>query len=411
LEAILKDRGHEIVSDIEEAEAVIIDTCGFIESAKKESIDEIITFANYKKYRPFFLCVKGCLVQRYAKELSKEIPEVDSWLGVLSPHQIAEAIEKATPYLVEKPTVVYEEAPRSCNNSFAYVKIADGCDRSCTFCSIPLFKGRFKSRSIESIYSEVKRLVEIGVKEIILVAQDTTAYGVDFYNKAVLDQLLKKLNSIEGNFRIRVMYLHPDYLTDKMIDAICSLDKLLPYFDIPVQHGSDRILKQMGRIKNSEQLLELIAYIRSHNPDAAIRTSVMVGFPGETNDDFQKLLDFLEKAKFDRLGCFIYSDEEGTVSSSMKRKVSERIARERYENLLIFQSQIAYERLKRFVGKNLNVLIEQENELFYVARSHLDAPEVDGEVTVKKTREIDIPGYYTVRITDSDEYDLKGELI
>ncbi|WP_041083921.1 30S ribosomal protein S12 methylthiotransferase RimO [Thermotoga profunda] len=411
LEGILKSRGHQIVKNVDEAQVIIIDTCGFIESAKRESIEEILDFVNYKKKHNFFLCVKGCLVQRYPDQLRSEIPEVDAWYGVLSPSQIADAIEKKVPFLVTQPQTIYDDTTRTCKGSFAYVKIADGCNRSCTFCAIPSFKGDFKSRSIEIIEAEVNNLVKNGVKEVILVAQDTTAYGIDLYGKPSLDVLLKKLNSLDGEFRIRVLYLHPDHIDEKVIEAILSYEKVLPYFDMPVQHGSDRILKKMGRSRTSSELLELIEQIRNMNQDAAIRTSIIVGFPGETDEDFEKLMNFLKKARFDRLGSFIYSDEEGTVASSLKEKVPAHISQERYEELLVFQSQISYERLERFVGRTLSILIEECQKNKYVGRSHLDTPEIDGNVFINSTRKIRIPDYYMVQITSVTEYDMEGVLV
>ncbi len=412
LEAILRQRGYEIVKDARYADAIIIDTCGFIEEAKKEAIDEILAFAEYKSKRDFFLCVKGCLVQRYAEQLVESIPEVDAWYGVLTPKQIADALEKRIKFLVTDPATGYEEALRcETGKAFAYIKIADGCDRTCTFCSIPLFKCHFKSRTIESIEKEALELLKQGVKELILVAQDTTAYGLDLYRKPSLPELLKRLNNLAGDFAIRVMYLHPDHLSDEIIDAILNLEKVLPYFDIPVQHGSNDILVRMGRIKSSEQILEMVEKIRRKNSDVAIRTSIIVGFPGEDEEHFEALLDFLQKAKFDRLGCFIYSEEEGTISSKFDKKVPVEVAQRRQDEVMMLQSQISEERLKRFKGKQLRVLIESATKRYYIGRSHLDAPEVDGNVFVKKSKTVPLNDFYTVLITETEEYDMKGELV
>lgn len=411
MEGILKSRGHEIVENVDEAQVVIIDTCAFIESAKRESIEEILDFVNYKKKHDFFLCVKGCLVQRYCDQLRSEIPEVDAWYGVLAPSQIADAIEKREPFLVTQPKTVYSDTVRDCKGSFAYVKIADGCNRSCTFCAIPSFKGDFKSRSAQTIEMEVRNLVQNGVKEIILVAQDTTAYGIDLYEKPSLDLLLERLNAVDGEFKIRVLYLHPDHIDEKIIKTILSLKKVVPYFDIPVQHGSDKILKKMGRYRTSTELLDLIEQIRDINPDSAIRTSIIVGFPGETDEDFEELICFLKKARFDRLGAFIYSDEEGTMASLIEEKVPTHVAQERYEEVLLLQSQISYERLERFVRRTLTVLVEGRQKNKYIGRSHLDSPEIDGNVFVEKTRKISVPGYYKVQITNVTDYDLEGILV
>jgi len=411
LEAILRSKGHEIVYNVDEADTIVIDTCCFIEDAKRESIDEILDFVEYKKRKPFFLCVKGCLVQRYVSQLVEELPEVDAWYGVLSPYRLAEALEKKVRFLVEEPETVYECAPRSKFSSYAYVKIADGCDRSCTFCSIPAFKGRFKSRSIESIKAEVRELVQNGVKEIVLVAQDTTAYGIDLYGKPSLPKLLRALDSLEGEFRLRVMYMHPDHFDEEILSSICDSRKVLHYFDLPVQHGSDEVLVKMGRMKKSEELLEMIFSIRRALSDAAIRSSVIVGFPGEKEKNFEELLEFLKVAKFERLGCFIYSDEEGTVASELQDKVDEEIAKERMEEVLSLQAELAKESLSRFVGEELEVLVERSTKNYYVARSHLDAPEVDGIVQVRKDVDLNLPSFQLVRILDTDGFDLKGVLV
>lgn len=397
--------------NVDEADIVVIDTCCFIEDAKRESIDEILDFVEYKKRKPFFLCVKGCLVQRYASQLVEELPEVDAWYGVLSPYRLAEALEKKVRFLVEEPETVYECAPRSKFSSYAYVKIADGCDRSCTFCAIPAFKGRFKSRSIESIEAEVRELVQNGVKEIVLVAQDTTAYGIDLYGKPSLPKLLRALDSLEGEFRLRVMYMHPDHFDEEILSSICDSRKVLHYFDLPVQHGSDEVLVKMGRMKKSEELLEMIFSIRRALSDAAIRSSVIVGFPGEKEKNFEELLEFLKVAKFERLGCFIYSDEEGTVASELQDKVDEEIAKERMEEVLSLQAELAKESLSRFVGEELEVLVERSTKNYYVARSHLDAPEVDGIVQVRKDVDLNLPSFQLVRILDTDGFDLKGVLV
>jgi len=399
------------VYNVDEADTIVIDTCCFIEDAKRESIDEILDFVEYKKRKPFFLCVKGCLVQRYASQLVEELPEVDAWYGVLSPYRLAEALEKKVRFLVEEPETVYECAPRSKFSSYAYVKIADGCDRSCTFCAIPAFKGRFKSRSIESIKAEVRELVQNGVKEIVLVAQDTTAYGIDLYGKPSLPKLLRVLDSLEGEFRLRVMYMHPDHFDEEILSSICDSRKVLHYFDLPVQHGSDEVLVKMGRMKKSEELLEMIFSIRRALPDAAIRSSVIVGFPGEKEKNFEELLEFLKVAKFERLGCFIYSDEEGTVASELQDKVDEEIAKERMEEVLSLQAELAKESLSRFVGEELEVLVERSTKNYYVARSHLDAPEVDGIVQVRKDVDLNLPSFQLVRILDTDGFDLKGVLV
>lgn len=408
MEAILRNRGHEIVENVNEAELIIIDTCCFIEDAKRESIDEILDFIEYKKKKPFFLCVKGCLVQKYAPQLVEELPEVDAWYGVLSPQRLVEAIEKKINFSVGEPDTVYDCAPRSKVGSYAYVKIADGCDRSCTFCAIPAFKGKFKSRSVESIRSEVQELVQKGVKEIVLVAQDTTAYGIDLYGKPSLPSLIKTLDQLEGDFRIRIMYMHPDHFDDEILKAFYESKKVLHYFDLPVQHGGDKVLKMMGRTKKSEELLDMVSSIRKLLPNSAIRSSIIVGFPGEMEKDFEELLNFLREARFERLGCFVYSDEEETAASELPGKVDKEVARERLEEVLILQEEIAKEGLSRFLGRELTVLVERSTKGHYIGRSHLDAPEVDGVVRVRRDRRVSTPSYQTVKILDTDGFDMRG---
>ncbi len=406
----LQKLGHEIVDDIEEADGVVIDTCGFILPAKSESIETILEFAQRKKEHPNFkIFATGCLVQRYADELIKEIPEVDGWFGVIQPALLAEKIGKVNK-LIAEPHVDYTFEGRIDNSlSYAYVKIADGCNRSCTFCTIPQFKGNFVSRRIEDILREVEFLVREGKKEIILVAQDTTAYGVELYGKQALPELLKRLNSINGNFWIRVMYMHPDHITDEIVDAF-GYEKVLKYFDIPIQHGSEKILKLMGRLRTPAELERLFDKIRTKYKDAVLRTSIIVGFPGETQAEFKEMLDFITSIEFDKLGGFIYSDEESAPSHTLPGKVSQRIAKKRLDELMEVQSQISLIRNEKYIGKTVDVIFDEEVDGVLVGRGYMDAPEIDGNVFVES------PGYIPkdfcrVRITGADTYDLEGELL
>ncbi len=406
LAGVLRKRGHEIVKNAEEAEAIIIDTCAFIEDAKKETIDTILDFVYYKKSRPDLkLFVKGCMVQRYYEELKKEIPEVDGWFGVLPPNEIAQAIEKASD-LVKEPEPVYDAAERYDleEKPYAYIKIADGCDRNCTFCAIPLFKGRYKSRPMEAIVDEAKRLLEMGKKEFVLVSQDSTAYGTDIYGRQALPELLKKLNSIKGDFWIRVMYLHPDYTTDEIIDAIHSLDKVVNYFEVPVQHGSDKILSRMGRIKKRKEIENLFSKIRKA-PESTIRTTVMVGFPGESDDDFNQLLDFLEEVHPDRMGVFVYSDEEGTVASKFEDKVDEEVAREREEQVVALSVELMESSNKRWIGKRIKVLVEGEG----YGRGKMDAPEIDGNIMLIGNAEVG--RFVTVEVERVQDLEMEGRIV
>ena len=408
LAGLLKERGHEIVHNVEEADVVVLDTCAFIEDAKKESIDEILSFVEAKEDYGYRLVVKGCLVQRYYRELKKEIPEVDQWIGVVAPEKIVSLLENGEDLVPQRPETVYSYRKRINleEKPYAYVKISDGCDRKSTFCSIPSFKGNLKSRSVEDIVHEVEDLLAEGKKEIILVAQDTTSYGEDLYGKQALSDLLRRLNSLKGDFWIRVMYLHPDHLTDEIIDTILKLEKVVNYFDVPVQHGSDRILTLMGRIRSSKELKNMLLRIRDKAPDAVLRTSVIVGFPGETEEDFEELKRFVEEVKFDKLGVFVYSDEEGTVASSLKNKVDPETARRRQEELLLLQAEISYERLDRFVGKSMKALVEGRENGYLIGRTFTEAPEVDGVVFIKGRGEMG--DFLEVTIEEHDEYDMWG---
>jgi len=406
LKAYLEKKGNNIVNTIEDADAVVIDTCGFILEAKKESIEEILTYLELKKERDLKVYVTGCLVQRYGEELKKEIPEVDGWFGILPPEKIAENIGKES-IIPKNPEPVYEFGGRIDEKQYAYVKISDGCDRACSFCTIPLFKGSFKSRKIDDIVKEVEYLILSGKKEIILVAQDTTGYGIDLYGKQMLPELLKRINDIPGDFWIRVMYMHPDHITDEIIEAF-SYDKVLKYFDIPVQHGSDKVLKLMNRTKKSEQILKLVEKIRKRYEDAVLRTSIIVGFPGETDEDFEELLDFIKMVRFERLGAFIYSDEEEAPSYHFEGKVPEIVAQERLDILMEEQSKISFEINEKMVGKTFKVLFDEEEEGVLIARSYMDAPEIDGNIFVPGKFE---EGFFNVKVTSADVYDLEGKIV
>ena len=410
LAAVLKKRGHEIVRSAEEADLVLIDTCTFIEDAKKETIDTILDFVYYKEERKDLkIAVKGCMVQRYYEELRKEIPEVDLWLGVLPPGEIADAIEKMEDR-VKDPEPVYHDTDHFDleEKPYAYVKIADGCDRKCTFCTIPSFKGRYRSRRMEEIVEEVRKLVSSGKKEIVLVSQDSTAYGTDVYGKQSLPDLLREISRIEGDFWIRVMYLHPDYLTDEIIDSISNTEKVVPYFEVPVQHGSDKILKRMGRTKKRKELEELFERIRSSSKDATIRTTVMVGFPGESEEDFEKLLDFLETTRPDRMGVFVYSDEEGTIANKFPDKVDREIALEREEIVSALIPELLIESNERWVGRVVKALVERD-EGTLIGRSFMDAPEIDGFIEIEG--DVEEGKFVDVRIESVHDYYMEGRIV
>ncbi|ODN30076.1 30S ribosomal protein S12 methylthiotransferase RimO [Fervidobacterium thailandense] len=404
--------GHQVVEDVEDADGVVINTCGFILDAKRESIDTILEFAEYKKKRPDFkIFVVGCLVQRYPDELISELPEVNGWFGVIPPKVLAENIDRVSKYVTDPVAVYHFEGRVDDKMPYAYVKIADGCDRACTFCTIPKFKGGFVSREIEDIVREVEYLLRKGKREIILVAQDTTGYGVDNYGYQALPKLLERLNQLDGEFWIRVMYMHPDHVTDEIIEAF-SYDKVLKYFDVPVQHGSDKILRLMGRTKTSAELKALFEKIRERYPDAVLRTSIIVGFPGETREDFEQLLDFIRYVEFDKLGAFMYSEEEDAASAKLPGKVSKRTAQSRLDKLMELQAEISFIRNRRYLGKVIDVLFEEMVEGVLIGRGYMDAPEIDGNIFVRATKSLEeINGFAKVLVYETDTYDLEGELV
>lgn len=410
LAAVLKRRGHEIVRSAEEADLIVIDTCTFIEDAKRESIDTILDFAYYKNSRKDLkIAVKGCMVQRYYEELKREIPEVDLWIGVAPPKVVADALENLRDS-VEDPRPVYEDYEHFDLEDvpYSYVKIADGCDRNCTFCTIPSFKGRYRSRTRESIINEIKNLVDNGKKEIVLVSQDSTAYGRDLYDSYDITDLLRDISRIPGDFWVRVMYLHPDYVDERIISTILDLDKVVPYFEMPVQHGSDRILKRMGRVRKRRELEEVFNKVRDLSDEATIRTTAMVGFPGEKDEDFQQLLDFLESVHPDRVGVFLYSDEEGTAAHTFKDKVDIDIAKEREEIVSSLIVDLMLQSNERWIGKKLRVLTENyDGEI--VGRSWMDAPEIDGYVHLN--REVEPGKFVEVEISGAQECCLEGRII
>ncbi len=409
LAAILRKRGHEIVKSAEEADLVIIDTCTFIEDAKRESVDTILDFVYYKNSRgDLKLAVKGCMVQRYYRDLKKEIPEVDLWIGVVPPERVAEAIENFQD-AVGTPEPVYLDSDHFSldEKPYSYVKIADGCDRNCTFCTIPSFKGRYRSRPKEVILEEVRKLVEVGKKEIVLVSQDNTAYGTDIYGFQSLPQLLRELSKIPGDFWIRVMYLHPDYINDEMISTIAEGEKVIPYFEIPIQHASDRILKRMGRVRKRRELEKIFSKIRSYD-DTTIRTTVMVGFPGESEEDFQQLLDFIELVHPDRMGVFSYSDEEGTVAHTFKDKVDPDVVEEREEVVLSLIPDLVSSSNERWLGRVVKAVVEEE-EGIRVGRSWMDAPEIDGFIELRG--EAKLGEFVKVEISRVYDYYMEGRIV
>ena len=408
IKAILMGRGHEIVDDLEDANVAVIKTCAFVSDAKKESIDEIFDVIKFRKNKAFKIIVHGCLAQRYFKALKVQIPEVDAFLGVVSPQRVAEAVENFSEFY-GSPEPVYSFLGRtSTDTPYAYAKIGDGCDRKCTFCAIPSIKGPLKNRNYEDILKEVEFLVKTGKKEIILVSQDSTGYA---YGGKTLIDLLLDMDNIPGDFWIRLLYLYPDGVNEALIETIAKLRKILHYFDIPVQHASERILKMMKRNPDIKLLEDKISYIRERIPDAIFRTSFITGFPSENDEDLEKILNFLGDVKFDRIGVFIYSDEEGTVAHGLLPKVKKAVAQSRFESIMDFQREINIQKNKSFVGKQFKVIVEGIEDGMYVGRTYMDAPEIDGSIHFSSTNKVEMGEFANVVVKSYEFYDLEGEVV
>lgn len=416
---ILAEDGYNITYDPSDADVIIVNTCGFIESAKQESINAILEMAQYKDEKCKLLIATGCLAERYANDILIELPEVDAIVGTGDYDKIAEVIKSA--FEGEKPVICghkdrtpEERLPRILSTPpyTAYLKIADGCDNNCTYCAIPKIRGHFRSRKIEDIVDEAQRLAESGVKELILIAQDTSRYGSDIYGENTLDKLLEELVKIEKIKWIRVHYFYPEAITDNLIDTMAKYDKICNYIDMPVQHGNNEILRRMARRTTQEQMLEKIEKIRDKMPDAVIRTSIIVGFPGETEAQFNDLYEFIKKVRFDRMGVFTYSQEENTPAASFPDQIDEDIKNERLDKLMTLQQGISLELNKSKLGKTIEVLVEgydEDNFLFY-GRSRGDSIEVDGTVYFATEDEVTPGDIIKVKILDADEYDLTGQV-
>ncbi|WP_027084375.1 30S ribosomal protein S12 methylthiotransferase RimO [Cohnella panacarvi] len=418
MSGLVHARGYTLVDKPEDATVVIVNTCGFIDAAKEESVNTILNLAELKDTaRLKALIVSGCLTQRYKQELMKEMPEIDGIVGTGDFHRINDIIDEALggkkPVYVGNPVFNYEETlPRllSTPRHTAYVKIAEGCDNACTFCSIPIMRGKFRSRSIESILSEVKQLAEQGVKEISLIAQDSTNYGTDLYEGFKLPDLMNRVCEVEGIEWVRLHYAYPGFFTDELIETIASNPKICKYIDMPLQHSEDAILKRMRRPGRQRDVRELISRIRARIPDVALRTSMIVGFPGETEEEFEKLCDFVREMKFDRLGVFAYSQEEDTPANRLPNQLSDEAKQHRAHTLMEVQREVAQSNSAKYVGRTLDVLVERYDGRsdVYIGRSQYDAPEVDGEVYVSGIR-TELGEIRKVRITHAYEYDLSGE--
>ena len=405
---------------IMDADIAIVNTCGFIEAAKEESINEILELAQYKERGNLkYLIVTGCLAQRYSDELLSEIPEIDIVLGTTSFDMILEKIEELkggirSSLITDIDKHIAEEIPRSLlTDTFsAYIKIAEGCDNHCTYCIIPKLRGKYRSRRQEDILKEARQLAKNGVKELIVIAQDTTKYGLDIYGKKAISDLMRELNEIEGLKWIRILYSYPEDVDAEFVKAVKECEKVIPYFDMPVQHANDAILKLMNRKTSKQQIKENIDRIRKEIPEASIRTSIIVGFPTETQEQFDELCEFVKEVKFDRLGVFAYSREEDTPAAILEGQIDEDIKQERKNRLMEIQQGISYEKNKTFVESTLEVMIDEKVEDgLYEGRSYRDMMEIDGLVFVKTQEDLKKGQFVNVKITEALEYDLTGELI
>jgi len=419
--ALLQKAGFILIPDEDQAEVLVVNTCCFIQDAKEESIENILEMAEYKKHGNCrALIVTGCMAERYKEEILLEIPEVDAVVGTTSYENIVEVVQeviqgKKVQRFKPIDAKLNEDNERiiSTGGYFAYLKIAEGCNNKCTYCIIPKLRGSYRSRSIESLLKEAKTLAHQGVKELILVAQDTTRYGCDLYGKKRLPQLLTKLCEIEGLEWIRLLYCYPEEITDELIEVIAREKKICKYLDMPIQHANNSVLKRMGRKSNKEELIELINKMRKKIPEICLRTTLILGFPGETKEEYDDLVDFVNRVKFDRLGVFSYSKEEGTAAAKMSGQISNNVKESRKNNIMQIQENICAEKSRAFIGKTLDVIIEGKlpKENIYCGRTYRDSPEIDGMVFIQTDKEILSGEFIKVIVTKAQEYDLIGEII
>mgnify|MGYP004466203979 CR=1 FL=1 len=411
---LFKENGYNIVNNPEDADVIVINTCGFIASAQEEAINTILEMAEYKKKRCKYLITMGCLVQRYKEELEKEIPEVDLWIKYDSYNTIWEQIEGLLKSEKAKKTELdFLDRTITTGENFAYLRIAEGCSNFCTYCAIPKIRGKYISRTMEDIIKEAEQLAKEGYEELIVIAQDTTKYGIDIYGESKLAQLLKELCKIDGIKWIRFLYAYPETITDELIEVVKKEDKICKYFDIPIQHISNSVLKRMNRKSDGESIRKIIARLRKEIPDVVIRTTVMVGFPGETKENFEELYNFIKEAKFDRLGAFSYSKEEGTPAAKLPEQIHPQTKKSRYNKIMKLQQEISKENLKKQIGRELEILIETKtfDGKYYVGRSYMDVPDIDGLVYVEMTDKSLEGKFVKCKVIDTNEYDLIAKII
>ena len=431
-----KKHQFQIVNEEEKADILVINTCGFIESAKEEAINTILEMAEYKKQRCQYLIVMGCLVQRYYEELIKALPEVDLFIKIEDYNVLWDKIEdlirrgivekkknrtsKKITEIPQMPMLTQQEFLNrtiTTGNNYAYIKIGEGCSNKCTYCAIPYIRGPFVSRKMEDILEEANMLVKKGIKELIVIAQDTTKYGVDIYGEPKLAELLEKLTKIKGIKWVRFLYAYPEGITKELIDVVANNDKIANYFDIPIQHISNTILKRMNRKTNKEQIENLLKTIREQIPNVVLRTSLIVGFPGETKEDFEELKEFVKKVKFDKLGTFMYSKEDGTPAEKLPDQIHGNTKKARYHQIMKVQQEISKELQRKKIGKTYEVLIEDMSfdGKYYIGRTMQDVPEMDGIVyiknkTDKKPEEI-LHHFINCKVAEVSDYDMVAELV
>ena len=411
---LFKNNEFNIVNDVSKAEIIVINTCGFIESAKQEAIDTILEMANYKKNGICkYLIVMGCLVQRYKEELQKAIPEVDLFLSIDEYdefwNRITNIVKIEKKY---KNTLDYFDRIITTGNKTTYLKIAEGCSNRCTYCAIPYIRGPYISRKMEDILQEAKELSKKGYEEIIVIAQDTTKYGIDIYGEQKLPELLEKLCKIEGFKWIRFLYAYPESITDELIQIVKNNEKICKYFDIPIQHISNPVLKRMNRKSTGKQIVELIEKIQKEIPEAVLRTSLIVGFPGETQEDFEELYNFVAQGYFNKLGVFTYSKEDGTPAARLKEQIHPATKRSRLNKIMKLANEISRKKLEKCIGKEYEVLIETKtfDDRYYIGRTYMDIPDTDGVMFIENTKPCSEGEWVKVKVKDIRDYDLIGKL-
>lgn len=419
---LVRERAFELTDDEQEADVIVVNTCCFVNDAKEESINTILEMAELKKTGKLkALIATGCLAQRYREDIEKEIPEVDAIIGTTGYEDIVTAIDNALggtkseffKDLSYLPDTKHKKRVNTTGGYYSYLKIAEGCDKNCTYCIIPKIRGNYRSVPMEDLIEEAKQLADNGVVELMLVAQETTLYGVDIYGKKMLPELLKELCKIDGLQWIRILYCYPEEITDELIEVMKTEEKVCNYLDIPIQHGCDRILKRMGRRTNKQEIVDIVGKLRENIPDITLRTTLITGFPGETEEEHEELMQFVEDMRFDRLGVFTYSPEENTPAALLKDHIDEEVKERRRDELMEVQQEIAFEHAQDAISTKLKVLIEGKlpEDNVFIGRTYKDAPSVDGYIFVNSSSELISGQFVDVFVTDAKEYDLIGEVV